>query len=256
MVVDEVEDLDVGAVEQRPVRHIALPAFVGLVRFEPNEGALRTLPGFRGDEPPTGQDPIDGGRRGCRSVEPVEVPGDGLWTCVGTEVAQFLAEPHDRLLDGFARPSRGTRRTPGPLLESGLTLQAIAGHEVMDPALGASEGGCDLSHRPSFDQYGIDDHPTEHHGQISQKECPLCLATCCPGCPELTHPSLRWPDLHRAGRAGSECLSRAVFPPFEGPVAGTSTCSADANEAAHGRSRQPQAPDGTPPSRPLPVTTR
>ena len=43
MVVDDVQDLHVGAVSETPVSDVELPAFVGLVGFEADIGALGAL---------------------------------------------------------------------------------------------------------------------------------------------------------------------------------------------------------------------
>lgn len=47
---DHVQDLDVGAIGQRPVGDVGLPAFVRLIGLEPDEGASRTFLRLRGDE--------------------------------------------------------------------------------------------------------------------------------------------------------------------------------------------------------------
>lgn len=62
MVIDDVEDFDVGAVSQGPVCGVCLPAFVGEVRFETDVGGVGSFLWFGVDEPAAGQDPPD--RRG------------------------------------------------------------------------------------------------------------------------------------------------------------------------------------------------
>lgn len=49
MVVDEVKDLDLGAVSQDPEGEVALPELVGQVGFEAEEGGLGALVGLRDD---------------------------------------------------------------------------------------------------------------------------------------------------------------------------------------------------------------
>ena len=59
VVVDDVEDLHVGAVGERPVGGVGLPALVGQLGLEPPPRALGPLVGLGGDEPPAGQHPPD-----------------------------------------------------------------------------------------------------------------------------------------------------------------------------------------------------
>jgi hypothetical protein len=46
VVIEEVEDLDVGAVGQRPVGRVGLPALVGQLGLEATPRALRSLLGL------------------------------------------------------------------------------------------------------------------------------------------------------------------------------------------------------------------
>ena len=48
VVVQPVEDLDVGAVGERPVGEVGLPGFIGLVGFESEVGGLRSVLGVAG----------------------------------------------------------------------------------------------------------------------------------------------------------------------------------------------------------------
>ena len=63
VVIEMVEDLDVGAVGEGPVGGVELPAFVGLVGFEADVGALGPLVRLGGDEPAAGEHPPDRRRR-------------------------------------------------------------------------------------------------------------------------------------------------------------------------------------------------
>ena len=48
VVVEEVEDLDVGAVSEAPVGEVGLPGLVGLGGFEADVGATGVVSGARG----------------------------------------------------------------------------------------------------------------------------------------------------------------------------------------------------------------
>jgi hypothetical protein len=60
VVVEEVEDLDVGAVGQLPVGSVDLPHLVGEVGLEAYEGAAGALLGLGNDAAVAGEDAPDG----------------------------------------------------------------------------------------------------------------------------------------------------------------------------------------------------
>ena len=91
MVVDDVEDLDVGAARELPVGGVGLPAFVGLVGFEADQGCLGAFLRLWGDEPAAGQDPPDRRHRGGGAVTAVEVRGDRGGAGVESLVVQLFA---------------------------------------------------------------------------------------------------------------------------------------------------------------------
>ena len=91
VVVDDVEDLDGGAVGEVPVGGVGLPALVGLVGFEADQRRLRAFLRLGGDEPAAGQDPPDRRGGGCGAVAPVQVRGDGRGAGIQPVVEQLFA---------------------------------------------------------------------------------------------------------------------------------------------------------------------
>ena len=76
VVVDDVEDLDVGAVGEWPMGDIQLPAFVGLLGLEADVAALGTFVRLGGDEASNGQNPPDRGHRRAFTTALLEVNCD------------------------------------------------------------------------------------------------------------------------------------------------------------------------------------
>jgi hypothetical protein len=99
VVVDDVEDLDVCAVGQRPVGDVGLPALVGLLGFEAEVGALRSLVRLGGDEASVGQDPPDRGHRRRLTGLLFEVERDGGRAGVVAVLVEVLADADDLVLD-------------------------------------------------------------------------------------------------------------------------------------------------------------
>lgn len=98
MVVDDAEDLGLGAVGELPVRGLQLPPVVGLAGLEPDIGAAWPLARLRGDKPAAGQDPPDR-RGGWRAAVPLgQVEGDRR--CPGSQApdGQGLAQLDDPFL--------------------------------------------------------------------------------------------------------------------------------------------------------------
>ena len=115
MVVDDVEDLDVGAVGQRPVGDVGLPPFVGLLRGEAEVAALGPLVRLRGDEPAVGQDPPDRGDRRAAAVALLEMRRDRRRTGLVAGPVELLADGDDLVLDprGVCCGLRNGRRDRG-----------------------------------------------------------------------------------------------------------------------------------------------
>lgn len=91
MVVEPVEDLDVGVVGQAPLGEVGLPTLVGLVGGEASVGGAVSLPRFGPDEALGVQDAADGGGRGRSLAFLFKVPGDGDRT--GVEACLDQPEP-------------------------------------------------------------------------------------------------------------------------------------------------------------------
>ena len=103
---------------------------LGIVRLEPDEGALRALLGLGDDEAPTGEDPPDGGHRGDdeaptgedppdgghrgdgETAPLLEVVGDGVGPGVQALIAQLLAQEEDRFLHRLWGPVGTPPRPP------------------------------------------------------------------------------------------------------------------------------------------------
>jgi hypothetical protein len=106
VVVDEVADLDVGAVGEEPVSDVGLPAFVGLGRFEADVAALGPFVRFGNDEAPLGQDPPD--RRQCRGlpVASLQVRCDRGRTGLVAVAVELFADLDDFVRDVIAGACR------------------------------------------------------------------------------------------------------------------------------------------------------
>ena len=108
MVVDHVQDLDLGPVGELPMGEVGLPPFVGHGGLEPDERAPRSLLRLRSDEAPPAEDPPDRGHRwdhGLR-VALAQVVRDRVGTGIQSLVRQLLAQLDDLLLHGLGRSRR------------------------------------------------------------------------------------------------------------------------------------------------------
>lgn len=68
VVVEPVQDLDVGAIGDTPVGAVGLPGFVALRRVEPDVGGAGSFAGFKGGQAVAAEDAVD--RRGPRAGQP------------------------------------------------------------------------------------------------------------------------------------------------------------------------------------------
>jgi hypothetical protein len=105
VVVNEAEDLGVGATVEPVVGEVGLPALVGELGREPHIGALGPLVRLGGDQSSAGQVAGDAGPGYLDAVVMVEVPADRVGTRIQTLVLEVLA-PLDDPID------RGRRQRP------------------------------------------------------------------------------------------------------------------------------------------------
>lgn len=97
MVVEEVEDLGVGAVGEGPVGEVGLPELVGLIGGEEMSRRARTLAWLRDDQGIRAKDAVDRcAGRGGESLA-FEPHGDCLSPCVLTCGGEVMAELEDAL---------------------------------------------------------------------------------------------------------------------------------------------------------------
>ena len=82
VVVEEVQDLGVGAVGKGPVGEVGLPGFVGLVRFEAAQRGAGPFVRFRYHGACSAQDAVDRCRGRDGDAFALKVGGDGLGTGV------------------------------------------------------------------------------------------------------------------------------------------------------------------------------
>lgn len=100
VVVEEGEDLDVGAIGETPVGHVGLPGLVRLVGLEADVAALRSLLRLLGDDAGGAEPSPDRRGRHLHVVVVLEVPRDGVGTRVQALGEQLLALGEDQL-DGL-----------------------------------------------------------------------------------------------------------------------------------------------------------
>jgi len=163
VIVEPVEDLDVGAVAKAPVGEVGLPALVGLGGEEALVGGPGSFPGFGGDQPGGVQDPADGrGRRWSVAVL-LEVPGQGHRAgvqAVGGQLEAQLDDPVPERLGGgvWVRPW-----STGPGVDGIEPAFAVASQEAMQVLSGVSVLGCGGGDRELFGDDLQDSDPGFRH---------------------------------------------------------------------------------------------
>jgi len=80
-----------GAVGERVVGEVGLPASVRLLGLESDVGRFRPFPRLGGDQATGGQVPADRRRRDCDLVIVVQMPGDRIRPGVQAQPGQLLA---------------------------------------------------------------------------------------------------------------------------------------------------------------------
>lgn len=77
VVIEPVQNFDIGAVGQMPVGEVRLPAGVGLGGLEADIGAARSFTWLAGDQPGLVQDAADRRCRGGLQAFVFQMPGNG-----------------------------------------------------------------------------------------------------------------------------------------------------------------------------------
>src|SRR5450759_2658045 len=106
MVIDQVQNLDVGAVGQLPVGRVGLPHLVGQLGLEAYPGRLGALVRLRLDQAVGFADSPDGRPRRSSSEAEPEVVGNGLGAGVEARVGELAPQIDDRLLNLWGGPAR------------------------------------------------------------------------------------------------------------------------------------------------------
>ena len=153
VVVEPVEDLGVGAVGQRPVGDVGLPALVGLGGLEADVAALGPLVRLRGDESAGGEDSPDGGDRRAGAVPAVQMVGDGGRTGLVPVAVEVFADREDLVLELAAGAGGAMPRPPGAGLQTGFAVGEVALDEGDHPAAGQSVVPGDLTLGAPLDQH-------------------------------------------------------------------------------------------------------
>jgi hypothetical protein len=112
VVVEEGQDLGVGAVGQRVVGEVGLPALVGQLRGEPDVGGLGALLRLGDDEPVFGQVACHGGPGHGQAVVVGQVPADGVRAGVEARDGQLLSQLDDQVDSLASHRGRGGLRSP------------------------------------------------------------------------------------------------------------------------------------------------
>jgi hypothetical protein len=110
VVVEPVQNFDVGALGQPPVGEVGLPAFIGLFGGKADEGGLGSALGCGGDEAGGGQLAADARRRHHQPVVELQVPGDGVGTVVESFAGQLPAQADDQIDGGLRQSGRAAVR--------------------------------------------------------------------------------------------------------------------------------------------------
>ncbi len=134
VVVQPAEDLDTHGAREPGVGEVGLPGLVRQVGGEADVGGAGPLLGLGGDEAAAVQVAADGGRGDRDAVTVAEVPADRLGPGIVAGGRERLPQGHD-LVEHLA--GRGVGRGLRPTrsrLERRLSLGAVAGDELGDPA--------------------------------------------------------------------------------------------------------------------------
>jgi hypothetical protein len=136
VVIEDVEDLHLGAVGEVPKGDVGLPELVGEVSLEADEGGAWPLVGLGRNQALAGEDAPDGGDSGDFGDQGDQVMGDGLGAGVMAVVDQAMAEAEDGgfgLRIDLVRAGAWAARAR---LQGLVAALAEAGDELVDPASG------------------------------------------------------------------------------------------------------------------------
>jgi hypothetical protein len=133
VVVDEAQDLGVGAVAEAVVGEVGLPALIRELGCEAHIGGLGPFGGLGSDQTPSGQVAGDAGPGHHQPVALAQMPADRVRSRVEALARQVLAQLDDQLDRGLRqRPGRALR-APRPGLERVVALGPVAGHQLAHP---------------------------------------------------------------------------------------------------------------------------
>jgi hypothetical protein len=174
VVIEPVQDLDIGAVSESPMGEVGLPGLVRLRCFEAQIGRTGALLRLRDDQARRVQDAPD--RRGRRDVETLafQMPGDRHQTRVMPVRAQPATQLDDPIADLGTRGRRIARRTPRSWFKRVESTRPISGQEPIevhsaDPVLDRS-----LAHTELLRDDLQDHDPMLRHA----RDCHLCRDSC------------------------------------------------------------------------------
>jgi len=136
MVVEVVEDLDFSAVSEGPKGDVALPELVGQISFEADKGGLGALMRLRGDQSLAREDAPDRRDGGDVVDQRSQMVSDGHGARVVAGSDQFRAQPDDGGYNFGLDLAREGVRSAASWFEGPIATFAIAGQELIGPALG------------------------------------------------------------------------------------------------------------------------
>jgi hypothetical protein len=136
MVIEHVQDLDVGPVGEPPVGGVGLPALVRHRRLEAHERALGSLLRLGAHEPTALEDPPYRRDRGRRSMPTFQMERDRVRSRIQAFVGERLAQLDDFLLERVGDLVRTYSRPARPRLQASLTLGLEPTDQLVDPASG------------------------------------------------------------------------------------------------------------------------
>jgi hypothetical protein len=180
VVVDQVENLDVGGVGQLPVGRVGLPHLVGQLGLEANPRGLGTLVRLGRDQAVGLEDPPDGRPRGRGSEAQAKVVGDGLRSGVMTGTGQLAPQLDDCILNLGSGPGWAGLRLAGAGFKGRIAALSIASKETEKPAARDRMRPRQLARARSADDDRFHQEPPQVHSPTSSGS-PLCLETCAEG---------------------------------------------------------------------------